>query len=289
MLERAANGHDFAHRLHLGIQDGFGARKFFELPARNFDNDVIDGRFETGRRGARNVVLDFIEAVPDGELGGNFGDREACRFRRKSRTARDTRIHLDNHHAAVFGIDGKLHVRAARIDTDLVQTAQRSSACAIVEFRHAPFLVMIGDVERILLRPWTTVQAVRMENRLAHVAAFVSPGQSNFAHAGFTARMAMPPASSEMPAASASSILIKAHEREARPRGRTESADLLVAGHDGIPAIGANSSYDDRHYTAARAGAVINTGDRFLSDITALVEIDTGELIHVGFMGNVSP
>ena len=35
---------------------------------------------------------------------------------------------------------------------------------AIVEFRHAPFLVVIGDVDRVLFRPGTSLYAVAMEN-----------------------------------------------------------------------------------------------------------------------------
>src|SRR5712691_4225532 len=39
---------------------------------------------------------------------------------------------------------------------------------AVVEFRHAPFLVVIGDVKRILLRPGTALEAVGVEEGRVH-------------------------------------------------------------------------------------------------------------------------
>src|SRR5580692_1974 len=87
---------------------------------------------------------------------------------------------------------------------------------AIVEFRHPPFGVMIGDVNRVLLRPGTTAQAVGVEHGRAHGAALaasgaaaeppgtVSPGKAKRAHAGLTNRSSTAPAMSGVPAASAS-------------------------------------------------------------------------------------
>src|SRR4029078_13736669 len=40
----------------------------------------------------------------------------------------------------------------------------------------------------------------------------------------------------------------------------------------------------DRNDTAARTGAVLDARNDFLSDVTAFVEVDAVELVHVGFV-----
>ncbi len=128
LFESAADGHGFADRFHLRVENGFGTGEFFELPAWNFDDDVIDSGFETGGRGAGDVVLDFIETVAHGEFGGDFGNGEAGGFGCESGTARDAGIHFNDDHAAILRIDGELHVGAAGIDADFVETAQSGVA-----------------------------------------------------------------------------------------------------------------------------------------------------------------
>ena len=131
-FEGAADGHHFAHRFHLRAQRGVGAGEFFERPLGNLGHHVIDGRLEAGRRLARDVVADFVEPVAHGELGGDLGDGESGGLRRQRRAARDARVHLDDHHAPVGRVDGELHVRAAGIDADFAQAAQRAVAHHLV-------------------------------------------------------------------------------------------------------------------------------------------------------------
>ena len=45
-LERAANGHRFAHAFHLRGERGVGLREFLEGEARNLGDDVINARLE---------------------------------------------------------------------------------------------------------------------------------------------------------------------------------------------------------------------------------------------------
>ena len=60
-LEVAANGHHFAHGLHLGGQHRVGFGELFKVEARNLGNHVIDGRLERGRSlAAGDLVLQFI-------------------------------------------------------------------------------------------------------------------------------------------------------------------------------------------------------------------------------------
>ncbi len=109
-LEGAADGHDFAYRLHLRAERVFRAGKLFKLPLGNFDDDVVDGGLEAGWCFARDVVGDFVERVADGQLGGDFGDGKAGGFGGQRGGTRDARVHLDDRHAAVLRVDGELHI-----------------------------------------------------------------------------------------------------------------------------------------------------------------------------------
>ncbi len=117
-LEGAADGHHFAHRLHLRAQRVVGAGKLFELPLGNLDDHVIDGGLEAGRSFARDVVGNLVERVADGEPGGDFGDGKSGGLRGQRRGARDARVHLDDNHAAVDGVDGELHIGPAGFHAD---------------------------------------------------------------------------------------------------------------------------------------------------------------------------
>ncbi len=128
LLEGSADSHHFADAFHLRAEDGLGAREFFELPARDFHDDVVDGRLKTRGRLARDVVLDFVQAIADGELRRDLGDGEARGLRGERGAARHARVHLDNDHTAGFRIDGELDVGAAGIDADFAQTGQRAIA-----------------------------------------------------------------------------------------------------------------------------------------------------------------
>src|SRR5262249_61809678 len=79
-----------------------------------------------------------------------------------------------------------------------------------------PVRAVIGDVERILLRPGTAFEAVGVEEGRAHPAALASPGHANCAQAGLTRRISMPPAVNGCPTASASAA--RSRRSMARPR-----------------------------------------------------------------------
>ena len=132
LFEGAADGHHFAHGLHLGAERGVGAGELLEGPLGNLGDDVVDGRLEAGGRLARDVVADLVEPVADGELCGDLGDGESGGLGREGGAARDARVHLDDDHAAVGGVDGELHVRAAGIDADLAQATEGAVAHHLV-------------------------------------------------------------------------------------------------------------------------------------------------------------
>ena len=76
-LERAADRHRLAHRLHLRRQRAVGLRELLERPARHLDDDVVDRRLERRRRQPRDVVGDLVEAVAERELRRDLRDRES--------------------------------------------------------------------------------------------------------------------------------------------------------------------------------------------------------------------
>ena len=119
-------------RLHLRAELAVGARELLEREARHLHDDVVDRRLEAGRRLARDVVLDLVERVADGELRRDLRDREARRLRGERARARDARVHLDDDHLAVLRVDGELDVRAARLDADLADDGQRGVAQELV-------------------------------------------------------------------------------------------------------------------------------------------------------------
>ena len=125
-LEGTADGHDFADRLHLRGQAVIGLRELLEGEARNLGDDVIDGRLEGRRRLATgDVVLQLVQGVADGQLGGDLGDRETGRLGSQCRGTRHTRVHLDHDHAASVRTDAELDVGTAGLHADLTQNGQR--------------------------------------------------------------------------------------------------------------------------------------------------------------------
>src|SRR5262249_2093740 len=105
LLEGPADGHRLADRLHLRRQGRLDVGELLEGRAWHLGDDIVDGRLEAGRRLAGNVVAQLVEAVADGQLGGDLGDGEAGRLGGQGRAARHARVHLDGHHVAVGRVD----------------------------------------------------------------------------------------------------------------------------------------------------------------------------------------
>jgi len=128
LLEGAPDGHGLAHALHLRGEIGAGLGEFLEGEAGDLDDYVVDRRLEAGLGQARDVVGQLVQAVADGQLGGDLGDGEAGGLRGQCAGAAHARVHLDDHHASGLRVDGELHVRTASVHADLAQAAQRAVA-----------------------------------------------------------------------------------------------------------------------------------------------------------------
>jgi len=74
LFEGAPDGPGFGHGFHWGGQKIPGFGKFFKGPPGNFHHAVIQGGFEGGHGFAGDIVGDFIQGIPHGQLGGNFCD-----------------------------------------------------------------------------------------------------------------------------------------------------------------------------------------------------------------------
>ena len=131
-LEGAADAHGLAHALHGGGQLVLGAGEFFKGEARDLDHAVVDGRLETGRGLAGDVVAQFVQGIADGQLGGQLGDGETGGLGGQGRGTRHARVHLDDHHLAIVGIDAELHVAAAGLHADLAHDGEGSVAHHLV-------------------------------------------------------------------------------------------------------------------------------------------------------------
>ena len=132
LLERAADRHGFAHRLHLRREPEVGRGKLLEREARHLHHDVVEHRLERRGRGARDVVGQFVQRVPDGELRPDARDGESGGFGRERRGPRDAGVHLDHEHLAVRRIHGELNVAATRFHADLADDRDRGVAHTLV-------------------------------------------------------------------------------------------------------------------------------------------------------------
>ena len=131
-LEAAADGHGLTHRLHRGGQHRRTAPELLKGETRHLGDDVINGGFKTGGRGAGDVIDDFIERVTHRQARRDLGDREAGGLAGQGRRTGDAGIHLNHHHRPVLGVDGELDVAAARIHPNLANDGDRLVAQSLV-------------------------------------------------------------------------------------------------------------------------------------------------------------
>ena len=71
-------------------------RELVERPARDLDHQIVERRLERGRRALGDGVGDLVQALADGDLGRDAGDRIAGRLGRQRRRAADARVDLDH-------------------------------------------------------------------------------------------------------------------------------------------------------------------------------------------------
>ena len=94
LLERAADAHNLTDALHAAAEQPRHATELFEVPARDFDDDVVEARLEARRRHLRDRIFDLVERDAKAELCRDEGEWVARRLGRECRRPRQTRIDL---------------------------------------------------------------------------------------------------------------------------------------------------------------------------------------------------
>ncbi len=161
---------------------------------------------------------------------------------------------------------------------------------AVVIFRHAPFLVMIGDVERMsFARPRAAIQPVRCaaERVRPHALTVFARGSAD-ERSGSASSSRGRRRTSESPASPA---------RRRRGRGGSiASADVCPQLAPVVPiclspAITGRARVRRRDLSASTGTMRVRAEPRcshprhdLLADIAALVEVDAGEPVHVGLV-----
>ena len=133
-LEGPADSHCLADRLHLDAEFGVGIGEFLECKSRPLGYAVVDGRLETGWGLLGDIVVDLVERKANRQQRGYLGDGKARRFRGKSRTSRDPRIHFYYVKFAIVRVYGELDIRSAGFYPDRPDDLKRCIAHKLVFF-----------------------------------------------------------------------------------------------------------------------------------------------------------
>ena len=132
-FESTANGHHFAHRLHLGGEMAVGGWEFLKGEPGHLGHDIVDGWLEGGRRGPTgDLILEFIEGVAHGQLRRHLRNGKARGLGGQRRRPRHPGVHLNDDHPAVGRIDRELDIRPPGVHTDLSQNRNRGIAHQLV-------------------------------------------------------------------------------------------------------------------------------------------------------------
>ncbi len=114
--EAAPHPHGLTDGLHRRGQRRVRPRELLEGEPRHLDHDVVQRRFEGGRRGAGDVVGDLVQGVSERELRGDLRDREPGGLRRQRRRPGYPGVHLDHDEPPGRRIHGELDVAPTRVD-----------------------------------------------------------------------------------------------------------------------------------------------------------------------------
>ena len=111
-LERTADGHDFAHRLHAGTDVARHALELRQVPARYLADEVVQRRSHVSRV-RRSHLANLVEGVAQGNLGGHESQRVAGGLGSQGRRTAQAGVHLDDAVVVRLGVKGILNVALA--------------------------------------------------------------------------------------------------------------------------------------------------------------------------------
>mmetsp|Transcript_29059 Transcript_29059/g.78270 ORF Transcript_29059/g.78270 Transcript_29059/m.78270 type:complete len:216 (-) Transcript_29059:1056-1703(-) len=132
LLPGAADGHDLSHTLHHRRQLGLAASKLLKVEAGHLGDHVVNGRLKGGGGHLGDVVGNLVQGVPHRQLGRHLGDGEAGGLGCQGGGAADARVHLDDDHVTICGVDGHLHVGATTLHAHLADDGDSCITQALV-------------------------------------------------------------------------------------------------------------------------------------------------------------
>ena len=131
LLERGADCHHFADALHLAADPTGGGAKLVQIPAGHLDGDVVERRLEETAGDAGHGVFELRQAVTEGQLGRDPGERVAGRLAREGAGTREPGVDFDDARLAAVRVEGELDVALAD-DPEGVDDAKSAGAEAMV-------------------------------------------------------------------------------------------------------------------------------------------------------------
>ena len=111
-FKAAFNCHNFAGSFHLGTQSAVSGYEFIERPAREFEYDIVNGRFEASFGSFGYSIFDFVQGVTNSNFTGYFRNGITGCFRCQSGAATYARVNFDYIVAFRMGIQCQLYVTA---------------------------------------------------------------------------------------------------------------------------------------------------------------------------------
>ncbi len=127
LWERPADGHHFSHAFHLGSDRPVCRFEFLDIPAWNFDDDVIESRLEESGGLFGDRVGNLIQPIAEGEFRCDERERIARRFRSQGAGAGKACVHFDDADFARLRIQGELNI-AFSLDLEMTRRLERNSA-----------------------------------------------------------------------------------------------------------------------------------------------------------------
>mmetsp|Transcript_2844 Transcript_2844/g.8482 ORF Transcript_2844/g.8482 Transcript_2844/m.8482 type:complete len:686 (+) Transcript_2844:1556-3613(+) len=134
LLEGPSDGHRLSHGFHLRGKHGLRTWELLKGEARDLGDHIVDRRLKRRRRLERDVVRDLVQRISAGEPRRHLGDREPSRLGRQCRRSRHPRVHLDDHHVAIGGVDGHLDVGPTAFDAHFPDNSHRGIPQTLILF-----------------------------------------------------------------------------------------------------------------------------------------------------------
>ena len=112
-LEGTANAHHFADTFHLAPDAPFHVFELGKVPARRFDDAVVEGGLETGLGNMGNAVLDLGQGKAQRDLRGDPSQRITGGFRGEGGAAGKAGVYFDDAVVLALRVEGVLDVTLA--------------------------------------------------------------------------------------------------------------------------------------------------------------------------------